>query len=147
MRLMTRASLTSLLVTAVAAGCDGDVRLSTGVISVDGSAASTRASALVGTWRRLELVTDAWGVTHASESSWSFANDGSAALTVVARNLNAGWSDVTVRRAHWRTEGGVVVIEYLAPDAGALRLAWHVERGAGGETLFLGPLSYARVAA
>jgi len=108
-RLMPRTALASLLFTA--AGRDRDVRLSTGVIPIDGPAAGTRAWVRVGTWQRLEPATNGRGVTHASESSWWLDNDGAAALTVVARNLNAGWSDVTVRRAHRQTEGGVVVIK------------------------------------
>jgi hypothetical protein len=139
------AALALLAAAATGSTCKGEWRISTGAFASDGASFDGRAADLVGTWRRLALFTDASGATHSQESTWSFASDGGAALTVVARNLSAGLSETTVRRARWRTEGGEVVIDYADPDDGTVRLTWSLDRSAGGTRLFLDTLAYDRV--
>lgn len=85
-----------------------------------------RDAVLVGSWWRILLFTDDDGTAHASETTWRFESDGDAMRTVVASNLTYGFFDTVIAGARWRTEGGDVVITFVAPDSGTVRFAYRV---------------------
>ena len=81
---------------------------------------------LLGSWWRILVFTDDDGTAHSSETTWRFDADGDATRTVVATNLTHGFFDTVVAGARWRTEGGDVVITFVAPDSGTVRFAYRV---------------------
>jgi hypothetical protein len=139
--------LAALVLGALAAtGATCKVRITTGTLAADGASFGACAFDLVGTWRRIELFTDTSGVTHSQEIMWTFATNGEAALSTVTRNLNAGLSETTVRRAHYRAGGGEVVIDFEGPEASTVVLPWRIDCSTGGSRLLLGTRPYDRVA-
>jgi hypothetical protein len=99
---------------------DVSARLGPGINIGTGGSGSGR-HALVGLWTRVVVLTDNFGDTHSSRTTWEFRSDGSATRTVVAQNLSLGVSDVIIARATWRTEGSTLVITFQPPDAGTSR--------------------------
>jgi hypothetical protein len=95
---------------------------------------------LVGSWWRILLFTDENGTAHASETTWRFEGDGDARRTVVATNLTHGFFDSVVADAVWRTEGGTVVITFVAPNSGTVHFAYRVSV----DTLLLDTRSFVR---
>ena len=122
---IARALLSVALAAAMA--CGGE-RSRVGVTGPPGppSGPVERDAVLVGSWWRILLFTDADGTAHASETTWRFDSNGDATRTVVASNLTFGFFDTVVAGARWRTEGGDVVITFVAPDSGAVRFAYRV---------------------
>ena len=125
------------------ARCTAELRFGTGVFA-DGER-DPRDAALAGSWRRVEL--DPAGESRVIETVWTFASAGDVAHTVVARNLSGALIDAGTRRGRWRTEGGVVVIEFTAPASGRQIFTWRVERLDGGDRLLLDGVAYDRVRA
>ena len=111
-----------------------------------GGGGSQTSSALVGRWSRVLFFFDMFGSLHSSETEWVFSADGSAARTVITRNITEGFADATVAFARWRAEGNDVVITYQPPDAGTVRFSFRFESSASGTLLFLGETQFLRVA-
>ena len=111
-----------------------------------GGGGSQASSALVGRWNRIIYFYDAFGSLHSSETEWLFAADGSAARTVITRNLSEGFADAAVLLARWRVEGSEVVITYQPPNTGTVRFGYRFEASAAGTLLFLGETQFVRVA-
>jgi hypothetical protein len=138
-------------VSVAAAGCAGEVTGvagGSGVAVTVGSGASPVTAldpALLGRWRRAVVFSGADGSVNSSETTWTFAGDGSALRTVVARNVTSGYADAVSASASWRTEGGTVVITYRPPDFGTARFAYSLDRTGGRDVLYLGSQAYARV--
>lgn len=143
-----------------AVGCSGDLSAVTGTSAAGAgttgtgatgtgtttpSASSTFDAALLGRWRRVVLFTATDGTSNSSETTWTFAGDGSALRTVVSRNISYGLADAVNAAASWRTEGSTVVITYRPPDRGTVRFAYAVERSAFGDALRLNSQSFVRV--
>lgn len=105
---------------------------------------SQASSALVGRWNRIVYFYDAFGSLHSSETEWVFAADGSAARTVITRNLTEGFADASVLLARWRVEGSEVVISYQPPDAGTVRFGYRFEGSSVGTLLYLGETQFVR---
>jgi hypothetical protein len=101
--------------------------------------------ALIGRWHRAVVFASYDGSTNSSETTWSFAGDGSALRTVISRNLTFGLADAVSDPALWRVEGGTVVIDFGPLGSAPARFAYYVERRAGGELLSLGGQRYTRV--
>ena len=146
---MLHTRLVRLVLLAVALGCSGDtVGLSVGPTGVSGGTGGTSSAgdlALLGSWRRTLVFSDAFGITRTSETTWTFASQGTAARIVVATNLVDGASDALVTLAHWRTQGRSVVIDFLAPDTGQATFEWRIERDVLGDILFLDATAFRRV--
>ena len=121
--------LASAMLIAAAAACGGE-RSRVGITgppgSLPGPGPVERDAVLIGSWWRIVLFTDDDGTAHASETTWRFATDGAATRTVVASNLTYGFFDTVVADAQWRTEGGEVVITFIAPNSGTVRFAYRV---------------------
>lgn len=119
----------ALLSVALAAGmaCGGE-RSRVGITGPPAPPAGPveRDAVLVGSWWRILLFTDEDGTAHASETTWRFESNGHATRTVVASNLTHGFFDTVEAGARWRTEGGDVVITFVAPDSGTVRFAYRV---------------------
>lgn len=113
--------------------------------SEGGGGGSQTSSALVGRWSRVLFFFDMFGSLHSSETEWVFSADGSAARTVITRNITEGFADATVAFARWQAEGNDVVITYQPPDAGTVRFRFRFESSASGTLLFLGETQFLRV--
>ena len=124
------------------ARCAAELRLGTGAF-VDGERGPLDG-ALVGSWRRVEITNGSAG-GRAVETTWTFATEGDVAHQVVARNLNGTLIQGTTRRGRWRTEGGVVVVEFTTPAVERRQYAWRIDRSADGERLVLDGVAYSRV--
>lgn len=132
-----------MLVTAILAvlACGGE-RSRVGITGPPGSPGPVeRDAALVGSWWRILLFTDDDGTAHASETTWRFESNGDATRTVVATNLTYGFFDSVVAGARWRTEGGAVVITFVAPDSGTVRFAYRIRA----DTLLLDTRAFLRL--
>lgn len=97
--------------------------------------------ALVGNWRRTFFFVDEFGFSHAIETTWQFAGDGTAVRTIVTSNLTLQISDVTVTVARWRIQGGSIVLEFQSPDTGQVILDFVIV----GDELTLAGEIYSRV--
>lgn len=126
------------------AGVNGGTGTGTG--GSGGGGGTQSSSALVGRWNRIIYFYDAFGSLHSSETEWVFAADGSAARTVITRNLSEGFADAAVLLARWRVEGSEVVITYQPPNAGTVRFGYRFEASSVGTLLFLGETQFVRVA-
>ena len=126
----------------VGARCAAELHLGTGAFA-DGER-DPRDALLTGSWRRVDL--DSALDAPVVETTWTFASGGDVAQSVVSRNLTGALVGATTWRGRWRTEGGVVVIDFTAPAAERRIFSWHVERAAGGgERLVLDGVAYDRV--
>ena len=138
------------LASGLACGGIGDgstgVNGGTGTGTGGGGGGSQASSALVGRWNRIIYFYDTFGSLHSSETEWVFAADGSAARTVITRNLSEGFADAAVLLARWRVEGSEVVIAYQPPNTGTVRFRYRFEASAVGTLLFLGETQFVRVA-
>lgn len=126
----------------VVAACVGGERSTTGVTGPPGgpSGPVERDAVLLGSWWRILVFTDEDGTAHSSETIWRFDADGEASRTVVATNLTYGFFDTVVAGARWRTEGGDVVITFVAPNSGTVRFAYRVSA----DTLLLDTRAFLR---
>ena len=134
-----RARLGCLLL-LFAIGCvggDGGVARS-GPVGVSGGGAL--ASEIVGTWRHALFFIDDDGIRRSSETTWRFSSDGSAVRTIVARNFTDGVADVSYASARWEAQGTSLLLTFLSPSAGSVRLGYRVE----GNTLYLGAQPFLR---
>ena len=138
-------------ITALAA-CDGEItglvgapRTALGAGGATAGGAVRLDPALIGRWQRTVVFTGADGSLNSSETSWSFAGDGSALRTVVTGNLTFGLADVVSTAALWRVEGGTLVIAFRPVGSAAVRFPYFIERGIGVELLTFGGQRYARV--
>ncbi len=124
-----RRGRTSLLIAAGAfallACNDVSMRVGPGINIGTGGSHSGQL-ALIGLWTRVVVITDNFGDTHSSRTTWEFRSDGSATRTVVAQNLSLGVSDVITARATWRTEGSTLVITFQQPDSGTSRFSFAI---------------------
>lgn len=102
---------------------DVDMRLGPG-ININTGGSGSRQQALVGLWTRVVVVTDNFGDTHSSRTTWDFRSDGSATRTVIAQNLSLGISDVITAQAAWHVEGSTLVITFRPPDSGTSRFSF-----------------------
>ncbi len=128
-RTIGRGVLATLVVLCVGtAACVGGERSTVGMTGPPGSPSGPveRDALLLGSWWRILVFTDDDGTAHSSETTWRFDADGDATRTVVATNLTHGFFDTVVAGARWRTEGGDVVITFVAPDSGTVRFAYRV---------------------
>jgi len=125
------------------ARCSAELRLGSGAF-VDGERGPLDG-ALVGSWRRVEITNGSASDGRAVETTWTFATEGDVAQQVVARNLNGTLIQGTTRRGRWRTEGGVVVVEFTTPAVERRQYAWRIDRSADGERLLLDGVTYSRV--
>lgn len=143
-----------MLALAAVLACGGAGDGSTGVNAGSGTGTgggaggggSQSSSALVGRWNRIIYFYDNFGSLHSSETEWIFAADGSAARTVITRNLTEGFADAAVLLARWRVEGSEVVIAYQPPNTGTVRFGYRFEASSVGTLLFLGETQFVRVA-
>ena len=102
------------------------MRVGPGINIGTGGGSSSGQHALLGLWTRVVVITDNFGDTHSSRTTWEFRSDGSATRTVVAQNLSLGVSDVITARATWRTEGSTLVITFQPPDSGTSRFSFAI---------------------
>lgn len=93
-------------------------------ININTGGSGSRQQALVGLWTRVVVVTDNFGDTHSSRTTWDFRSDGSATRTVIAQNLSLGISDVITAQAAWHVEGSTLVITFRPPDSGTSRFSF-----------------------
>jgi hypothetical protein len=138
------ATLTLLVAGAFTSACEGDFYAATGVFAGGGAIIAPQPSELVGTWRRVEVVSGTSGPTRSSETTWTFGTDGAAVFTGVARSSTAEFSDVLVRRGRWRTEGSVIVVKFLDTGASTVQLTWTLVHTSSGTTLILDGDEYDR---
>jgi hypothetical protein len=133
----------------LAAGCDGEPTTITGTIGAprpvnpgttgSGTTSGARDSRLVGRlWSRVVFLQDNSGAVHSSRTTWQFGADGIATRSVVAANLTFGAVDQVVTFARWRTQGGVLVLDYLPEGSGSARFEYAFQ----GTTLILGGLGF-----
>lgn len=97
--------------------------------------------ALVGNWRRTFFFVDDFGFSHAVETTWQFAGDGTAVRTIITTNITLQVSDVTVTVARWRIQSGSLVLEFQSPDSGQVILEFVIV----GDELTLAGEIYSRV--
>ena len=143
-RALVTAGVFALAVPLAGAYCSAEIRVSTGVF-VDGERGPLDG-ALVGSWRRVEIVGGSVPAgSRSTETTWTFASEGAVVQQAVVRNLSGSLITGTTRRGLWRTEGGVVVVDFTAPTAERRHYTWLVERFTGGERLLLDGVAYARV--
>jgi hypothetical protein len=143
-RALAAAGALALAVPLAGSYCRAVIGVSTGVF-VDGERGPLDGS-LVGSWRRVEIVGgSAAPGSRSTETTWTFDSEGAVVQQAVARNLSGSLISGTTRRGRWRTEGGVVVVDFTAPTAERRNYTWHVERFTGGERLLLDGVAYARV--
>ena len=133
----------ALVAPLAGARCTAEIRFGTGAFA-DGER-DPRDAALSGSWRRVDL--DAAGETRVTESTWTFASAGDVTQTVVERDLNGALTGATTRRGRWRTEGGLLVIDFTTPTSARRVFRWRIERQDGGERLLLDGVAYGRVGA
>lgn len=105
---------------------DVSMRVGPGINIGTGGGSGSGQHALLGLWTRVVVITDNFGDTHSSRTTWEFRSDGSATRTVVAQNLSLGVSDVITARATWRTEGSTLVISFQPPDSGTSRFSFAI---------------------
>lgn len=108
---------------------------------VGGTGGPTSDISITGTWQRTLVFFDEFGFLHSSETTWTFAADGTAERTVVTTNVTLGASDTTFTQARWRVEGTQVIIDFTAPTPGTITLEFFLQ----GTTLFLAGQEYERV--
>jgi hypothetical protein len=139
-----------IVLASLAAACDGDRTTITGTIGAprpvnpgttgSGTTSATRDSRLVGrSWSRVIFLQDNTGAVHSSRTTWHFGADGIATRSVVAANLSFGAADQVVTLARWRTQGGVLIVDYLPEGSGSARFEYSFQ----GTTLILGGLGFA----
>ena len=143
-RSLTRAAA-ALLVLGFAA-CDGlgpvgPERRQIGTVGSGADTGGNANTALVGSWRRTFFFVDEFGFSHAIETTWQFAGDGTAVRTTITTNLTLQVSDVTVTIARWRIQGGSIVLEFTSPDSGQVILDFVIV----GDELTLAGEIYSRV--
>ena len=130
-----------VLVLAATSSCDGP-----GVVSPDrqllpiGGGAPTLSDAIVGAWTRNIVFVDDFDVVRSSETVWQFSDAGEATRTVTTENLTTGAVDVVVTTAQWRVEDTTLVIDFVTPTPGTIRLDARVE----GDQLILAGEPYLR---
>lgn len=98
------------------------------------------ASEVIGTWRHALFFIDDAGIRRSSETTWRFTSDGNAVRTVVARNFTDGIADVTFTSARWEAQGTSLLLTFLPPSSGSVRVGFRVE----GNTLYLGAQPFLR---
>ena len=108
---------------------------------VGGTGGPTSDISITGTWQRTLVFFDEFGFLHSSETTWTFAADGTAERTVVTTNVTLGASDTTFTQARWRVEGTQVIIDFTAPTPGTITLEFFLQ----GTMLFLAGQEYERV--
>lgn len=139
---MTMRRLAAAAVLLLTVGCDGPgvVRPDGPLVGVGGT--SSLAGAMVGSWQRVLVFLTDDGFVVSSETRWQFAADGTAVRVVIARNLTAGLSDVSISTARWQVLGTTVRIDFITPSPGTIQLDARVQS----DTLYLAGQAYARSA-
>lgn len=143
---MTRRPLISIALFVAFAGvvvaCDDS-----GVVSPDhptvgfGGNSTTISQSLVGTWRHTFEFVDDFGFANATETTWTFAADGTAGRTLVTRNLTVGSADTLLTTARWSASGDSLTIEFTSPSPGTFEFTVRVQ----GNQLTLAGEAYTRV--
>lgn len=126
----------------VVAACDAS-----GVVNPDhpsvgfGGNTTTISQSLVGSWRHTFEFVDDFGFANATETTWTFAADGSARRSIVTRNLTVGSADTLLTTARWSASGDSLTIEFTSPSPGTFQFSVSVQ----GNQLTLAGEAYARV--
>ena len=81
-------------------------------------------TAVVGTWSRTVVFVDERGIPRENETTWAFNQDGTAVRTIISRNVAAGISERQDALANWQVVNNEIVVDWLAPFTGRLRLAF-----------------------
>jgi hypothetical protein len=136
----------------VGVGCSGELTGIGGATNSasfgDGSRSVTRAgldAALVGRWRRAVAVAAGYATAGSSETTWTFAADGSALRSVVTRDPALGLVDSYTVAASWRADGRTVLIALRSPELGPARFTYAVVRTTSGDVLYLDGQGFQRV--
>ncbi|HJU73057.1 MAG TPA: hypothetical protein VJ717_04870 [Gemmatimonadaceae bacterium] len=89
-----------------------------------GTGPGTVNTAVVGTWTRTVVFVDEQGIPRENETTWAFNQDGTAVRTIISRNVAAGISERQDALANWQVVNAEIVVDWLAPFTGRLRLAF-----------------------
>ena len=122
---MRSSALAVLLAALSLLACNVDTRIGPGIGIGTGRSGSSQ-HVLVGLWTRVVVITDNFGDTHSSRTTWDLRSDGSATRTVTAQNLSLGISDVLTAQATWHVEGSTLVVTFRPPDSGTSRFSFAV---------------------
>jgi hypothetical protein len=141
-RLIVTRSVLCLTVLTLACAGPSDGVAGPGTLRVARPGGSTNASvSIVGTWRRAFFFFDDFGISRSTETIWQFSPDGTAARTIITRNLDFGLTDVQLSVGRWETSGSTVVINIISPSAVRFEFSVRV----AGDQLELAGEQYLRV--
>lgn len=109
-----------------------------GPVSGD-SVASVFDPAVVGSWTRILLFTDAGGVERGSRLTYSFRSDSLFTRTLVTSNFTAGIEDTIVESGRWSTLAGVIYLRYNPGQANesSSRFSYRLARRSDGNAILL----------
>ena len=98
---------------------------------------------LVGTWRRTDLVHDAWYGQAVLETTWQFRSNGRVHYSEVLRDNGGRWLEETRASGRWYSErhGNRVTIDYYSPSSWGTE---YLRYEAYSHTLYLDGLRYER---
>ena len=96
---------------------------------------------IVGTWRRDITVIDEYGFVNSVAQTWTFDQFGNAERVEVRANVSLDVADTVTTTGFWRFDGPLVVINFLEPTPGQLRMDVLVQ----GNVMTLGGQVYLRV--
>jgi hypothetical protein len=96
---------------------------------------------IVGTWKRDITFIDEYGFVNSVSQTWTFDQFGNAVRNEVTTSETLGVADTVTTSGVWRFDGPLVVINFLQPTAGQLRMDVLVQ----GDAMTLGGQVYLRV--
>jgi hypothetical protein len=94
-----------------------------------------------GTWRQVVRYIDEYGFVNTVTTTWNFDPFGNAVRTMVTASVTLNVADTAVTTGVWRFDGPLVVVNFLQPSPGQLRLDVLVQ----GNVMTLGGQEYIRV--
>jgi hypothetical protein len=97
---------------------------------------------IVGTWKRSITFFDEFGFVNTIVQTWTFDQFGNAARIEVRANETLAEADTVITTGFWRFDGPLVVVNFLEPSPGQLRMDVLVQ----GNVMTLGGQEYVRVA-
>lgn len=103
------------------------------------SAAVAFDPAVVGSWTRILLFTDAAGIQRGSQLTYSFRSDSLFTRTLISSNFTAGIEDTVVESGRWFTSGGNLYLRYNPGQANetSARFSYRIARRSDGNSILL----------
>ena len=96
---------------------------------------------IVGTWKRDITFIDEYGFVNNFETIWTFEAAGAAIRNDITENVTLVVADTAITTGFWRFDGPLVVINFMQPTPGQLRMDVLVQ----GNVMTLGGQVYQRV--